>query len=253
MNLVDAAEMYPVPPKSETQGLDDSLKRLQTDYLDLYQLHWPDRTTVTFVRPAYPWQDDAHTVPIQETLEVLQDFVKAGKVRHIGVSNETPWGVAQYLKFAETRNLPRIASIQTPYSLLNRSYENGLSEFSHLEGVGLLMYSPLAMDVLAGKYLNGARPEGARMTLFTRLDRYMKPQAELATAEYVQLARDHGLSPATMALAFVNQQPFVASNLMGTTRIDQLKENIDSADVSLPQEVMEAIQAIHLRYPNPSP
>src|SRR5690606_30528512 len=138
---------------------------------------------------------DAHTVPIQETLEVLQDFVKAGKVRHIGVSNETPWGVAQYLKFAETRNLPRIATIQNPYSLLNRSYENGLSEFSHLEGVGLLAYSPLAMGVLAGKSLSGARPEGARLTLFTRLDRYMKPQAELATAEYVQLARDHGLSP----------------------------------------------------------
>lgn len=306
VNLVDAAEMYPVPPKAETQGrtetyigtwlartgrrkdiilaskvagpstdpkrpghirdgqtrldrknmteaLDASLKRLQTDYLDLYQLHWPDRTTTTFGRPRYPWKTDAYTVPIDETLEVLQDFIKAGKVRHVGVSNETPWGVAQYLKFAETRNLPRIASIQNPYNLLNRSYENGLSEFSHLEGLGLLAYSPLAMGVLAGKYLNGARPEGARMTLFTRFDRYTKPQAELATAEYVQLARDHGLSPATMALAFVNQQPFVISNLMGATRLDQLKENIDSADVSLPEEVMDAIQAIHQRYPNPAP
>jgi len=306
VNLVDAAEMYPVPPKPETQGrtetyigtwlaktgrrkdivltskvsgpatdpkrpshirtgqthldrknmteaLDASLKRLQTDYLDLYQLHWPDRTTTTFGRPAYPWQDDAYTVPIEETLEVLQDFVKAGKVRQIGVSNETPWGVAQYLKLAETRNLPRIASIQNPYSLLNRSYENGLSEFSHLEGVGLLAYSPLGMGVLAGKYLNGARPEGARMTLFTRFDRYTKPQAELATAEYVQLARDSGLSPATMALAFVNQRPFVISNLMGATRLEQLKENIDSVEVTLSQDVLDAIQAIHLRYSNPSP
>jgi aryl-alcohol dehydrogenase-like predicted oxidoreductase len=306
VNLMDAAEMYPVPPKPETQGrtetyigtwlaktgrrkdivltskvsgpatdpkrpghirngqthldrknmteaLDASLKRLQTDYLDLYQLHWPDRTTTTFGRPHYPWKDDAYTVPIEETLEVLQDFVKAGKVRHIGVSNETPWGVAQYLKLAETRKLPRIVSIQNPYNLLNRVYENGLSEFSHLEGVGLLAYSPLGMGVLAGKYLNGARPEGARMTLFTRFVRYSSPQAESATAEYVQLARDHGLSPATMALAFVNQQPFVTSNLMGATRLDQLKENIDSVDVTLSQEVMDAIQAIHLRFPNPSP
>lgn len=306
VNLVDTAEMYPVPPKAETQGrtetvigtwlaksgrrndivlaskvagppsdpkrpshirdgqthldrknmtaaLDASLKRLQTDYLDLYQLHWPDRTTTFFGRLSYPWKEDATTVPIEETLEVLQDFVKAGKVRHIGVSNETPWGVAQYLIFAETRDLPRIASIQNPYNLLNRTYENGLSEFSHLEGVGLLAYSPIAMGVLAGKYLNGARPEGARMTLFTRFDRYMKPQAEAATAEYVQLARDHGLSPATMAMAFVNQQPFVTSNLMGATRMDQLKENIDSVDVTLSEEMMKAIDGIQQRYPNPAP
>lgn len=184
VNLVDAAEMYPVPPKPETQG------RTET---------------------------------------------------YIGT-----W-------LAETRNLPRIASIQNPYNLLNRTYENGLSEFSHLEGVGLLAYSPLAMGVLAGKYLNGARPEGARMTLFTRFDRYSKPQAEQATAEYVQLAHDHGLSPASMALAFVNQQPFVTSNLMGATRLDQLKENIDSVQITLSDEVMNGIQAIHQRYPNPAP
>ncbi|MGB3289746.1 MAG: NADP(H)-dependent aldo-keto reductase [Burkholderiaceae bacterium] len=306
VNLMDAAEMYPVPPKAETQGrtetyigswlaktgrrkevvltskvsgpatdpkrpshirdgnthldrknmtaaLDASLKRLQTDYLDLYQLHWPDRTTTTFGRHNYPWKDDAYTVPIEETLEVLQDFVKAGKVRHIGVSNETPWGVAQYLKFAEMRQLPRIVSIQNPYNLLNRVYENGLSEFSHLEGVGLLAYSPLGMGVLAGKYLNGARPEGARLTLFTRFTRYSSPQAEAATAEYAKLAQDNGLSPASLAQAFVNQQPFVTSNLIGATRLDQLKENIDSADLTLSQDVLDAIQAIHLRYPNPAP
>lgn len=306
VNLVDTAEMYPVPPEPETQGrtetyigtwlaktgrrqdivlaskvagpatdpkrpgyirsgqmrldrqnltaaLDASLKRLQTDYLDLYQLHWPDRTTTIFGRSAYPWRDDAYTVPIEETLSVLNDFVKAGKLRYVGVSNETPWGVAQYLKYAEIRNLPRIVSIQNPYNLLNRSYENGLSEFSHLEGVGLLAYSPLGMGVLAGKYLNGARPEGARMTLFTRFSRYSRPQAETATAEYVQLARDHGLSPATMAQAFVNQRPFVTSNLIGATRMDQLKENIDSVNVRLSDELLDAIKVIHQKYPNPAP
>lgn len=306
VNLVDTAEMYPVPPKPETQGrtetyigtwlartgrrndivlaskvagpatdpkrpgyirsgqmrldrenltaaLDASLKRLQTDYLDLYQLHWPDRSTTIFGRPAYPWKDDDYTVPIEETLSVLQDFVKAGKVRNIGVSNETPWGVAQFLKLAETKDLPRIVSIQNPYNLLNRTFENGLSEFSHLEGVGLLAYSPLAMGVLAGKYLNGARPEGARMTLFTRFDRYSKPQAQLAAAEYVQLARDHGVSPATMAQAFVNQQPFVTSNLIGATKLEQLKENIDSVETVLSEDVMAGIKAIHQRYPNPAP
>lgn len=306
VNLVDTAEMYPVPPEARTQGrtetyigtwlaktgrrkeivlaskvagpvtdpkrpghirggqnrldrknlteaLDASLKRLQTDYLDLYQLHWPDRTTTIFGRPAYPWRTDDYTVPIDETLEVLQDFVKAGKVRHVGVSNETPWGVAQFLKFAETRNLPRIVSIQNPYNLLNRTYENGLSEFSHLEGVGLLAYSPLGMGVLSGKYLNGARPEGARMTVYTRFDRYDKPQVENAVAAYVQLARDHGLSPATLALAFVNQQPFVTSNLIGATRLDQLKENIDSVDVELSKDVLDGIRAIHQLYPNPAP
>lgn len=306
VNLLDAAEMYPVPPKAETQGrteayigtwlaktgrrndiilaskvagpvsdptrpghirggpmrldrkniteaLHASLRRLGTDHLDLYQLHWPDRSTITFGRREYPWKTDEYTVPIEETLGVLQDLIKEGKIRHVGVSNETPWGVARFLKLAETQGLPRIAAIQNPYNLLNRTYEGGLSEFSHLDGVGLLAYSPLAMGVLAGKYLNGARPEGARMTLFTRFTRYSSPQTEQAAAEYVQLARDHGLSPATMALAFVNQQPFVTSNLIGATRLDQLKENIESVEVTLSEEVMQGIKAIHQRYPNPAP
>ena len=306
INLVDAAEMYPVPPKPETQGLtetyigtwlaktgrrkdivlaskvagpvrdpkrpghirdgktfldrknltaalDASLKRLQTDYLDLYQLHWPDRTTNTFGQLAYPWVDDEHTVPIAETLEALQEFVRAGKVRHVGVSNETPWGLGQFLKYAETRDLPRVASIQNPYSLLNRIFEIGLSEFSHREQVGLLAYSPLAMGVLAGKYLDGARPEKARLTLFTRFTRYSNPQAEAATRDYVKLAREHGISPAQLALAWVNQRPFVTSNLIGATTLDQLKENIDSVDVTLGQDILAAIDAIHARQPNPAP
>jgi len=305
INLVDTAEMYPVPPKAETQGrtetyigtwlaktkrrqdivlaskaagpvrdpkrpghirdgktnldrknltaaLDASLKRLQTDYLDLYQLHWPDRTTATFGRE-YPWIKDEYTTPIEETLEVLQDFVRAGKVRHIGVSNETPWGVSQFIKHAENRDLPRIATIQNPYSLLNRVYETGLSEFSHLEQVSLLAYSPLAMGVLSGKYVGGARPEGARLTLFTRFTRYSNPQSEAATEQYVKLARDHGLSPTHLALAWVNQQPSVASNLIGATTLEQLKEDIDSVDVTLSDELLKAIDAIHAQHPNPAP
>ncbi|RAP62951.1 aldo/keto reductase [Achromobacter sp. HZ01] len=306
VNLVDTAEMYPVPPKPETQGLtetyigtwlarskrrheivlaskvagpvrdakrpghirdgktfldrknltealDASLKRLQTDYLDLYQLHWPDRSTATFGKLAYPWVQDEHTVPIEETLEVLQDFVRAGKVRHVGVSNETPWGVAQFLRHAESRDLPRIASIQNPYSLLNRVFESGLSEFAHREDVGLLAYSPLAMGMLCGKYLDGARPAGARLTLYTRFTRYSNPQAEAATRAYVELARAHGIPPTHLALAWVNQRPFVTSNLIGATTLEQLKENIDSVDVALPAEVLEEIERIHARQPNPAP
>src|SRR5690606_9556370 len=151
------------------------------------------------------------------------------------------------------RGLPRIVSVQNPYNLLNRTYENGLSEFADLDGVGLLAYSPLAMGELTGKYLNGARPEGARLTLFTRFQRYANPQAQQAVAEYVQLARDHGLSPAIMAQAFVNQQPFVISNLIGATRMDQLKENIDSVDYELTPELLKAIDADHLKSPNPGP
>ena len=306
VNLVDTAEMYPVPPKPETQGLtetyigtwlarskrrheivlaskvagpvrdakrpghirdgktfldrknltealDASLKRLQTDYLDLYQLHWPDRSTATFGKLAYPWVQDEHTVPIEETLEVLQDFVRAGKVRNVGVSNETPWGVAQFLRHAESRDLPRIASIQNPYSLLNRVFESGLSEFAHREDVGLLAYSPLAMGMLCGKYLDGARPAGARLTLYTRFTRYSNPQAEAATRAYVELARAHGIPPTHLALAWVNQRPFVTSNLIGATTLEQLKENIDSVDVALPAEVLEEIERIHARQPNPAP
>jgi len=306
VNLVDTAEMYPVPPKPETQGrteayigtwlaktgrrkdivlaskvagpvrdpkrpghirdgktyldrknlteaLDASLKRLQTDYLDLYQLHWPDRTTTTFGRPYYPYVDDEHTVPIAETLEVLQDFVRQGKVRHIGVSNETPWGVAQFLKHAEVDKLPRIASIQNPYSLLNRTYELGLSEFSHHEDVGLLAYSPLAMGMLCGKYLDGAKPAGARLTLFTRFTRYSNPESEAATRDYVELARARGLSPTHLALAFVNERPFVTSNLIGATNLEQLKENIDSVDVGIDEDLWKAIDEIHTRHPNPAP
>ncbi|TDY26377.1 aryl-alcohol dehydrogenase-like predicted oxidoreductase [Paraburkholderia sp. BL6665CI2N2] len=307
INLIDTAEMYPVPPRAETQGsteryigtwlarhrsarekivlatkiagparqphnpthirgkgnqfdrknlteaLDDSLKRLQTDYVDLYQLHWPDRSTMTFGRPAYPWVDDAYTVPIEETLSVLAEFVKAGKVRHIGVSNETPWGVAQFLRAAEKLGLPRIVSIQNPYSLVNRTYEAGLSEYAHRDNIGLLAYSPLAFGWLTGKYEGGARPAGARISLFERFQRYSKPQAVLAITRYVELAKRYGLSPAQFALAFVNSRPFVTSNLIGATSLDQLKENIASVEVKLSPEVLAEIDALHELQPNPAP
>jgi aryl-alcohol dehydrogenase-like predicted oxidoreductase len=239
--------------KNLAAALHDSLKRLQTDYLDLYQLHWPDRSTNTFGQWAYPWVKDEHTVGIDETLSALQDFVREGKIRHIGVSNETPWGVAQFVKFSETKNLPRIASIQNPYSLLNRNFEMGLSEFSHHEQVGLLAYSPLGMGMLAGKYMDGARPEGARLSIFTRFTRYNSPEAEAAVREYVALAREHGLTPAQLALAWINQKPFVTSNLIGATTIAQLKENIVSVDVTLTPDVLQAVDAIHARHPSPAP
>jgi aryl-alcohol dehydrogenase-like predicted oxidoreductase len=192
-------------------------------------------------------------VPIEETLEVLAGFVKAGKIRHIGVSNETPWGVAQFLRAAEKLGLPRIASIQNPYSLLNRTFESGLSEFSHREGIGLLAYSPLAFGWLSGKYEGGARPAGARITKFERFARYSKPQSVAATSRYVALAKEHGMTPAQFALAFVNSRPFVTSNLIGATSMEQLKENIASIDVKLSPEVLAQIDALHEAQPNPAP
>lgn len=307
VNLIDTAEMYPVPPKADTQGLTEryigswlakrpgarekivlatkiagparqphnprhirgeqnqfdrsnltealhgSLERLRTDYIDLYQLHWPDRSTMTFGRPTYPWIDDEYTVPIEETLSVLAEFIKAGKIRHIGVSNETPWGVAQFLRASERLGLPRIVSIQNPYSLLNRTFELGLSEFSHRERIGLLAYSPLAFGWLSGKYERGARPAGARITLFERFQRYSKPQAVQSTSAYVALAERYGLSPAQFALAFVNSRPFVTSNLIGATSLDQLRENIASIDVALPEAAFADIDALYEAQPNPAP
>src|SRR5690606_1187876 len=243
--------------KNLEQALHDSLRRLQTDYLDLYQLHWPDRSTVTFGQRSYPWKEE-DTIPIEETLSVLDDFVRQGKVRHIGVSNETPWGVSRFLELSRSRSLPLIATIQNPYNLLNRVFEEGLSEFCRYEGLGLLAYSPLAMGVLTGKYDNGARPEKGRLTLydrFTRYDarrarpghgplppydrftRYDAPRTREAALAYNELAREYGLTPTQLALAWVNQQAFTSSNLIGATTLEQLRENIASADVQLSEEL----------------
>ena len=306
VNLIDAAEMYPVPPKPETQGLteqyigswlqqsgrrdkvliatkatgparkphnprhirgginnldrkgltealDASLKRLRTDYVDLYQLHWPDRSVNCFGQLNYQHYPDEVTVPIDETLAVLADFVKAGKVRHIGLSNETPWGVANYLRAAEQGIGPRVASIQNPYNLLNRTFEIGLSEFSYREQVGLLAYSPMAFGLLSGKYANGARPEGGRLTLFERFTRYTNPQAIAASDAYLALAAKHGLNPAQMALAFVTGRPFVTSNIIGATTLQQLQTNLESCNLKLSEELLGEIELINMRHPNPAP
>jgi len=300
INLIDTAEMYPVPPRPETQGLtekyigswlkktgsrdkiilaskvagptrgndasirpnmaldrknirealDASLKRLNTDYIDLYQLHWPQRQTNFFGKLGY--QYSASSVPVT-LLEALAEQVRAGKIRYIGVSNETPWGVMRYLQLAEKHELPRIVSIQNPYSLLNRSFEVGLAEISQHEGVELLAYSCLAFGTLSGKYLNGAQPAGARNTLFSRFTRYSGEQSQLAVAEYVALANKHQIDPSQMALAFVRQQPFVSSTLLGATTLDQLKINIDSANLTLSSEILEELEAIHRRYTYPAP
>jgi aryl-alcohol dehydrogenase-like predicted oxidoreductase len=239
--------------KSLTDALNGSLDRLRTDYIDLYQLHWPDRSTNTFGQLGYQHVDGEFTVPIEETLEVLAGFVKEGKVRYIGVSNETPWGVAQFLKLAEAKGLPRIVSIQNPYSLLNRTYEIGLSEFSHREQLSLLVYSPLAFGLLSGKYLAGARPAAARLTLFDRFVRYLSGNAESATYEYVRVFRRHGLDPAQAALAFVNSRPFVTSSIIGATTIEQLRSNLASIDIRLSPELLAEIDEIHGRIPNPAP
>jgi aryl-alcohol dehydrogenase-like predicted oxidoreductase len=234
-------------------ALNASLKRLKTDYLDLYQLHWPERRTNYFGQLGFaPSQEDDGT-PIAETLEALHAQVKAGKIRHLGLSNETPWGVMRFLQTAEQLGLPRVVSVQNPYSLLNRSYEVGLAEVSWRERCGLLAYSPLGFGVLSGKYLDGARPAGARLSLFPDYTRYSNPAAESATARYVALAREHGLDPARMALAFVNSRPFLTSTIIGATDMDQLRSNIDSIHLTLPEAMITAIEGIHTRYPNPSP
>ena len=303
INFIDTAELYPVPPRAETQGrteailgtwlkkrrdrdrliiatkicaaadwipymrggaarldrhnieaaLNDSLKRLQTDYIDLYQMHWPERDTNFFGKLGYYHAPEKDGVPIEDTLGILGDMVRAGKIRHIGVCNETPWGLAEYLRVSAQKGLPRIVSIQNPYSLLNRTFEIGAAEFAHRENVGLLAYSPLGFGVLTGKYLNGARPETARLTRFSRFQRYINEPGIRCTERYVALARDHGLEPAQMALAFVHSRPFLTSTIIGATSMEQLQTNIASASITLSKDLLRAIEDIHTAQPNPCP
>ncbi len=234
-------------------ALNASLKRLQTDYLDLYQLHWPERASNYFGRLGYEYSDPNDFTPIEETLGVLKQQIDAGKIRTIGLSNETAWGTMKFLQVAERLGLPRVVSVQNPYSLLNRSFEVGLAEVAHRESVGLLAYSPLGFGVLSGKYAEGNSEPHDRINRWPDYNRYTNPQALAATKEYVALARQHGLSPAQMALAYINSRPFLTSNIIGATTLAQLSENIASTDTILGEELLEGIEAIHTRYPNPSP
>jgi len=303
VNIIDSAEIYPVPPKQESYGVTEtyignwlkkrqnrdqvvlatkvagrgdhisyirhgeacldrkniilaveaSLRRLQTDYIDLYQLHWPDRNTNFFGTLGYQHMPADSFPPLQESLQALQELVQQGKVRHIGMSNETPWGAMRYLHLAQTQNLPKMQSIQNPYNLLNRTFEIGLAEIAHREQLGLLAYSPMGFGVLSGKYEDGAKPQGARLTLFSRFDRYNNAQALEATRQYVNLARQHDIDPAQMALAYVNSRGFLTSTIIGATNMNQLKADIESIDLKLSEPLLEAIEAIHTRMPNPSP
>ncbi|OTG73900.1 NADP(H)-dependent aldo-keto reductase [Acinetobacter terrae] len=302
----DTAEMYPVPPKPETQGatetilgnwiakrgnrdqlfiaskiagpsqggshirdgqtrftsveissaIDGSLKRLQSDYIDLYQLHWPQRPTNFFGKLGYgntEAHQNAEITALEETLSALSDEIKKGRIRYIGLSNETPWGTLKFLHLAEKLGLEKFVSVQNPYSLLNRTYEIGMSEIAHYENVGLLAYSPLAFGYLTGKFRHGVRPENARVTLFSRFSRYSNPESEWATEQYAQLAERHGLTLTQLSLAFIKQQFFVTSTIIGATNLDQLKENIQAFEIDLSAEVLQGIEDIHRQQPNPAP
>jgi aryl-alcohol dehydrogenase-like predicted oxidoreductase len=236
------------------EAVDKSLKRLRTDYIDLYQIHWPDRPMPWGSNPTIYRHRESDFHPIAETLEIMRDLVKAGKIRHLGLSNESAWGAMTFLKSAEADpSLPRVQSIQNAYNLLNRTYEVALAEVSTREEVSLLAYSPLAQGYLTGKYLDGARPAGARTTLFDRGQRYETPGAEPAIRKYVALAREFGLDPAQMAIAFANSRPFVAATIIGATSMEQVKTDIAAVNVTITPELEERINAIHLQHCNPCP
>ena len=236
-------------------AIDGSLKRLQTDYIDLYQLHWPERNTNYFGKRNYEhdsseekWND------LESVLKALKKFVDQGKIKYIGVSNETPWGLSKFLEVAEQLNLPRIVSVQNPYNLLNRAYDIGMSEISCREKVGLLAYSPLAIGYLSGKYRDNQIPKNSRIGLFGDFwTRYKEDNAKKAVDDYYKLAKENGLTLTQMSLAFVNSRPFMTSNIIGATTMEQLKENIGTADIDLSDEIVEKINLIHSNNPNPTP
>ncbi|QXP60906.1 aldo/keto reductase [Olleya sp. HaHaR_3_96] len=239
--------------ESIREAVDLELKRLQTDYIDLYQLHWPERETNTFgVRdynhnPNDPWTDN-----FREVLEALDQIKKEGKIRQIGLSNEKAWGTMRYLEEAKNNNLPRPVTIQNAYSLLNRVFEGDMAEVSIRENIGLLVYSPMAFGVLSGKYIKGIEGEKARLHLFPRFARYSSEQSTEATKQYLELAEANNMTLAQMSLSFVNMRDFVTSNIIGATTIKQLKENIDSINLTLNKELMQEIDKIHAGIPNPA-
>lgn len=241
-------------PVQIEQALHDSLKRLRTDYIDLYQIHWPARNTNYFGKMGYQYGKDKHNHPIHETMATLDRLVQAGKIRSAGVSNETPWGLHQYITAADKLKTTNVVSIQNPYSLINRTYEIGLAEFAHRSNIGLLAYSPMAGGALSGKYLHGSQPAGARLTDHKDyFYRYTTPAVETAIEKYVDSAHEFDIDPASMALAFVAHQPFVTSTIIGATNIAQLDANIKSTDLKLGEETLKAIDRIHQQHPNPGP
>ncbi|MFN6517207.1 MAG: NADP(H)-dependent aldo-keto reductase [Nostoc sp. CreGUA01] len=235
------------------QAIDDSLARLQTDYIDLYQIHWPDRYVPRFGQTVFDPKQVKETVPIAEQLEVFADVIKAGKIRYVGLSNETPWGIVQFSQAAKQLGLPKVASIQNAYNLLNRVFDAALAETVYYENIPLLAYSPLGFGYLTGKYLNG-KPEKTRVTLFENFgQRYLKPNVQEAVAAYVEIAKRHQLSPAQLAIAFVRSRWFVASTIIGATTLEQLKENIESINVVLDKDILAEIDIVHTQSPNPAP
>lgn len=240
-------------PKSITFALEQSLQRLQTDYIDLYQLHWPERKSNMFGTLGFKVQEDAWEDNFQSVLKCLQGLIQQGKIRNIGVSNETPWGLMRYLEESKKHNLPRIATIQNPYSLVNRSFEVGLSEVCHRENIGLLAYSPMAFGVLSGKFLNGATPPNSRISLFPQFVRYNSENTREAARKYNEIALDFGLTLTELSLAFINHQSFVSSTIIGATTLIQLKENINTIGVSLNENIISEIDKIQSILPNPAP
>ena len=236
------------------KAVDGSLKRLNTDYIDLYQIHWPDRKANFFGKLGYKHQEEDDFIELKYQLECLNDLVKQGKIRYVGLSNETPWGLMKFLNLAEKYNLPRVVSVQNPYSLLNRSYEVGMAEISVRENCGLLAYSPLAFGMLTGKYDDGKKPKKSRLTIYENVyTRYTKLKGIEYAKKFNQLAIENGLTPTQMALAYVNSRPFLTSNIIGATNIVQLKENIESIKINLKEEVLKKIEIIHNEHPYPCP
>jgi aryl-alcohol dehydrogenase-like predicted oxidoreductase len=239
--------------KNMNAAIDASLKRLKTDYIDLYQLHWPERKVPKFGQLDYKYDPKDNTwTTMEEVLFNLSELIKAGKVRHVGLSNETPWGMMKFLEVAKQKSLPRMMSVQNVYSLVNRVFDIGHSEVSINENCGLLAYSPLAGGRLSGKYIGGTNPKNARYTLWPqRFSRHHTERGEKAIDKYVGLANKYGIAPSTFANSFVNDRPFVTSNIIGATSMDQLKENIDSIDVILDENMLKEIEDVHLTNPNP--
>ena len=304
IHFIDTAEMYPVPPNAETQGLTEkyigswlkkrknrsdvviaskvtgpapdfsyirnslkidkkniekaiveNLKRLNTDYIDLYQIHWPQRQTNYFGQLNYKYSKenvDEINDNLNESYEALNNLVDSGKIRSIGLSNDTSWGAMKFLEISKKKSYSKIVSIQNPYSLLNRSYEINMAEIAEMEDIKLLAYSPLGFGVLTGKYINN-KPKNSRLSLWNRFDRYSNKNAKDSTLKYVEMAKKYNITPTQLALSFVNQQPFVVSNIIGATNLSQLDENIKSIDLVLDDEIINEIESIHLSQPNPAP